>query len=264
MREYFGAFWLAAASLLVAVPAAADTIYVANNCSGEPTPCTTDFQGALDDTRYTTVQLQSQTTVSGDFLIDRSLTLTSETDTLIQTSSVFALRVEDTSTVLIERVSIEGRLAISDSSGVTVSDANVRVTDLGVQINNSDDVTLDAVYVDATDRAVDARDSNNLDIVLGCTLLSDDYAVVLSSTAAEIDDADLDGATHAVVLQDGSESLRPSGTFTDVTVASGSETTWRWEDASTSYTNVSPTPTESVSTSSNLVSLIGYTPWPTD
>ncbi len=253
--------------LLAAAPASADTVYVANNCTGEPTPCTTNLQTALDDTRYDTVSLVANSTFTGEFLIDRAMTLTGASGAEIERASgeTYALHIDDATGVTVSNLDLHGRVAINESSNVTIQTCNISNSAVAVHILASDDVTLDDVTIDDTgiDRAVEAQDSTDI-LIDASRLVADDYGVVASDSTVTVDGGTVDGGDHAVVLQDGTSSTITSSltaTNAELLAGGGNDTTWMWDRTSTSYTNCTPTPSDDVDSNANLVSLTGYTPW---
>lgn len=262
-------FGLAALAVTAAAsPAEAITIYVANNCSGQPTPCTTNLQSALDDSRYATVELLGSSTFTGDFLIDRSMTLTGTSSATIQRASgtTYALHIENTTAVDVMYITIVGRAAVKDSSDVLFKTVSISAASVALQINNSDQVQVRTCTVDAADRAIDYVDSQTATIVGGTISSDSGYAVVASSTTLSTSaSASLTGALDTVVLQDGNDhTIVPSLTATSTTFVKGTgyDHVWTWNQASRSYTTCTPSsPTEEVSTSSSLVSLISYGGW---
>ena len=261
--SYCKALVVAATILAAPMAAQAATIYVANNCSGQPTPCTTDLQSALDNTSYSAVYMVAGTGFTGDYVIGRSLVFTGGAGASITRPSggVYALRVESTSSVDVGYLTLNGRVAIYDSSDVTFAFNTVNGNTLGYQVVESDTVSLRTTTVDATDRAVDVTDSSDVEL-LGLTGTADDYGVVISSSTVSAEEVDIDGPLNTVVLQLGNLSVYPGFTAVDSTLTTGTgrATTWRWNRGQTSYTNCTPTPSESITSSTNLVGLIGYTP----
>lgn len=255
------------ATALVIAPTVAGgaTITVANNCTGQPSPCTTNLQTALDDGQYATVSVVANATFTGDYLIDRSLTLTGASGATIERPSGgdYALRVESTGTVTVEDFTITGRVAVYASSSVDLVNLDISGGTVGVQINDSDTVEVRSCTTDATDRAVDVLDSAGVTIT-GGTHSSDAYAVVGSASTVTVDDTTVDGATNSVVLQEGNDLRTPSLTATDATfvTGAGNDHVWAWDRASTSYSGCTPTsPSEDLSASGDLIDLLSYEPW---
>ena len=251
--------------LFVGANASARTYYAANNCSGQPTPCTTNLQTALEDSGYSNVYIVANSTFTGDYRISRSLTLTGGTGATIHLKSgkVYSLRVEGTSTVTVGYLTITGRVAVHASSTVNLHDLDISGTDYGVLVDSgSSGVTLDTLTIDATYRAVDLLDSSSISIVDG-VYSGGDYGVVASDATFTVSYGDIYGVHYALVLQNG--NISPYSTVTasnsSLTFATGGKTTWRWDRCSASYTNVTPSPTETVSQSSSLTGLISYDPW---
>lgn len=249
--------------VLVSLPAAAATIRVANNCSGVQSPCTTSLQGALDNTAYSRVDLVANTTFTGEFFIERTLTLAGGLGAVIQrsTNSVYALRVEATSNVSVQTTAIYGRVAIYDSVNVDFITCEVVSGDSAFLIRDSDDVQVRTSDVVATDRALDVTDSTNV-VVNGGVIDSTLYGIVASSSDVSIVLGNITGDDRAVVLQHGNVSVYPalSANGASLTSAPGRAQVWRWTRGSTAYTNMSPAPSEFVSSSSQLVSPLSFTP----
>lgn len=254
----------AALVLLLAAPAvSAATLYVDDvSCSGQPSPCTTDLQGALDDTSYDTVRLLAGSRFTGDFLIGRILELVGETGAALIASDEYALRVERTSRVVISGIEIEGRLAVYDSDIVDLVGLVVGGDSIGVQIKDSTYVTVAACEIDATSRGIDARDSAAT-LVTDSDVVSDGHGVVASSSDTTVLRGSLDADDEALVVQDGGSSTSESFDVTDATLSSVSaDEVWRHDDHTTSFSGCTPaTPDETVSSSSQLLSLVGYEPW---
>ncbi|MEZ4265886.1 MAG: hypothetical protein R3F39_05870 [Myxococcota bacterium] len=250
-------------ALFVSLPAAAATIRAANNCSGVPAPCTTSLQGALDNTSYSRVDIVANATFTGEYFIERSLTLAGASGSTIQrgTSSVYALRVETTSAVNVQTLAIYGRVAVYDSVDVDFLTCDVVSADSAFQILDSDDVQVRTSNVVAAHRALDVTDSTNV-LINGGVIDSSLYGVVASSSDISMVLGDLTGDDRAVVLQHGTVSTYPTLTANGSTLTSnpGRAQVWRWTRGSTSYTNMSPAPSEYVSSSSQLVSPLSFTP----
>lgn len=259
LKALFSIVLLASAS----ISAHARTIYVGGGtCVAMPTPCTTDLQGALDDVAYSEVTLLPQVVKTGDFVITRSLTLTGIMGAQIDASTTngYALRVESTSQVTIQTLIVDGRVAVYDSNDVTLKTVDITGGDLGFQVVASQYVTLDDCSTNVTSRGVDATDSRDITVVDG-DYEADSYGFVGSSSEFTLTSSSVHGDSHALVMQDGSAAYTPdlSATTATLTTTGGNATTWRWTQATTSYSQT--TATETVSSSGSLVSLVGYTPW---
>lgn len=256
---------LSVAILAAALPAAASTIHVANSCSGVPTPCTTNLQSALDNTRYAIVQTEANTTFTGDYRINRSMTLTGGSNSALQLGSgkTWTLRVESTSNVTISGLTVTGRIAVYNASDVTFDTVDVSSGTVGFQITGSSSVTLDTCTASNSDRAVDAQDSTTVLITRGSYDGTTNYAVVISSSTVTVTSADMYGADHTFIAQQGNGSTTPTLSASDstLTTTTGHTTTYKWTGASTSYTSCTPTPTESTTSNTRPVSLVSYTPW---
>ncbi len=250
-------------TLLVTLPATAATIRVANNCSRIPAPCTTSLQSALDDTAYSRVDLVANTTFTGEFIIERALTLAGGSGAVIQrsTSSVYALRVESTSGVNVQTTAIYGRIAVYDSVDIDFLTCEVVSGDSAFQILDSDDVQVRTSSVSAAHRAVDVTDSTNV-VINGGVFDSSLYGVVASSSDVSVVLGSITGDDRALVLQHGNVSVYPSFSANGATLTSdlGRDQVWRWSRGSTTYTNMSPAPSEYVSGTSQLVSPLSFTP----
>lgn len=250
-----------------ATPAHAAAIYVANNCTGAPTPCTTDLQGALDDTAYSSVIVVANETFTGDFLISRSVIFAGQSGAVLEraTNETYCLRVEDTSAVDIKYLQLDCQVAVYNSSNVLLYDVDITAASVGVQILDASDVTIRLSAVDGGDRGVDVLDSTAVDID-DSDVTSDDYGVVFSDSTVDITDATVHGDLHALVGQDGNTATRPDVDATDsaLTAGTGRDTTWRWTSATSSYVNCTPTPTETTSSSGDLIDLLSYTGWGSD
>lgn len=249
--------------LLVTLPATAATIRVANSCSGVPTPCTTSLQGALNNAAYSRVDLVADATFTGEFFIERSLTLAGGTGAVIQRAagSTYALRVESTSDVSVQSTAIYGRVAIYDSVNVDFITCEVVSSDSAFLIRDSDDVQVRTSEVVASDRALDVTDSTNV-VINGGTLDSTLYGVVASSSDVSVVLGSITGDERAVVLQHGNVSVYPTlaANGAALTSATGRAQVWRWTRGSTAYANMSPAPSEYVSGTSQLVSPLSFTP----
>ncbi len=254
-----------ALALVLAAPAAmASTINVhETSCSGQPTPCTTDLQAALDDPRFDTVNILANQHMEGEFLIDRSVTLQGNTGSRLEreTGETYALHIDDATTVTVTGLDILGRLAVNESSGVTLDDLHIDGGALAIHILDSDDVLIRACHLEA-DRGVENQESTNVELD-DAEVTANDYAVVASGGDIDVHGGELHGDDNTFVLQDGPGSGTSDLTATDATLTAnaGNDTTWRWNRTTSSYTNCTPTPSEDVDTSANLVSLTGYTPW---
>ncbi|MGM0576506.1 MAG: hypothetical protein ACQEXJ_12325 [Myxococcota bacterium] len=251
--------------LLAAAPASAATLYVANSCYGQPSPCTTNLQSALDDSRYDIVEIVDNATFTGDFLVDRSVDLRGNTGAGISnpTGSDYCLRVESTSTVKVRDLTLEGRVAVYDSSDVSFYTVDVDGGTLGVQIVDSSDILLRTSTVDASLRAVDAVDTVGVDVI-GGSYQGGRYALVGSDATFTTWMTSLDGGYQTVVLQDGHTRTIPDldAEDTDFTTGSSGVHVYRWSYATTTYSSCTPrSPSEAVSSSGDLVDLIGYTPY---
>ncbi|MFT7621491.1 MAG: hypothetical protein ACI9WU_000654 [Myxococcota bacterium] len=251
------------AALLVASSASAATIYVADSsCTGEPTPCTTDLQDALDDTRFDVVHLLTGSIIYGDYQITRALTFEAGASAGLRPSGteLSVLHVEDTSNVTIDGLIFQGRVNVDNSSTVLLRDCSVDTSHVSVHVVDST-VTLLDTTVDATDRAIEALDSTVT--IDGCDLDATDYAVVANGSSITVDGGTAHGDDNAFVLQDGSGATGTSLTATDAALtANGSnDTTWMWYRATTSYTNCTPTPSNDVDSPASLVTWTGFVPW---
>ncbi len=255
---------VAAALITTAGSAQAAAVYVASSCSGAPSPCVTDLQGALDNTSYSSVIIVANETFTGDFLISRSLILAGQSGAKIQraTNETYCLRVEDTSTVDIKYLDLDGRVAVYNSSDVLLYDVTIDAAAVARQVKDASDVTVRLSAVDGGDRGVDLLDSTAVDID-DSSVTSAGYGVVFSDSTVDITDSTVHGDSNALVGQDGNTATRPDVDAFDsaLTAGSGNDTTWRWTSATASYTNCSPTPTETTSSSPDLVSLLSYTGW---
>lgn len=254
----------AVAVLLSAGTASAATIYVANNCAGQRSPCTTNLQSALDDTSYATVGIVGSSTFTGDFVIQRTLALRGLSGASLQRESggTYCLRVEGATNVVIDNVDLTGTLAIYDSNIVTVDDLTITGGDVAVQILDSDDVLLNDVVATASTRAVDVLDTASVSVV-DSDLTADSYALVASSSGVTVTRGTITGDSHVFVLQDGNDPRYSTLDAEDATLntSGGSETTWAWNRVTTAYTGCSPTPTELLTSTADLIDLISYTPY---
>ena len=263
MRRFF-----ATLCLVCGLPslAGAATYYVAEDCRDEGSPCTTNLQTALDSTAYDTVEIVANATLTGDFLIDRALTLQGAAGAALvrESGGTYVLRIEDVVGVVVKDLDVTGRIGISGSRDVLLDTLVVDGGSLAIQLDDAEDVLLDSLTVTATERAVDAVDT--LDLTLsGGSYDSDDYALVASSSTVTTTSVTLDGTDNAVVLQDGNAATTPSlaATSTIFVVPVHIDHVWMWDDATTSYTSCTPSsPSEDQETSGDLVSLIGYQPFP--
>ncbi|MCB9730044.1 MAG: hypothetical protein H6744_10250 [Deltaproteobacteria bacterium] len=250
-------------ALLLSVPASAATIYVANTCAGAPTPCTTSLQDALDNSAYSRVELVANAGFTGDFLIERSMTLAGGSGSYIQRApgSLYTLRVESTTDVTLSTVTMLGRVAVYNSTDVDFLTCEVVSGDSGIQILESDDVQVRSTAIYAADRAIDATDTTALALV-GGDIDGGLYGVVLSSTTGTMVVGTFHGDTHALVLQKGNIStlsnLAVNGST--LTANSGNDQVWRWTRATVTYQNVSPLPSSHTSSTSVLDSPLSYTP----
>lgn len=259
MRAALGAAILL---LLSAGAAQAAAIYTATDCTGEPTPCTTDLQHALDNTSYDTVVVLSGERFVGDYLIDRGLTLRGQTGSELEASTAngYALRIETTSWVTVETLLVDGRLAVYDSNDITLDTVTVTGDDIGLQVKDVSDLDITDSSFDASDRAVDVLDSVGL-VVTTSDLTSGSYGIVQSSSRVSVTNTDVYGTDRAVVLQDGNNSTLPRITATngDIGCNGTEEEAWVWDRSTRTYSGT--TVTEEVTTTSDLVSLLGYVPW---
>lgn len=261
----FLATLIAVTALAASAPASAAVLYVADNCTGQPTPCTTDLGSALDDSAYSTVEIVANTTIEGDFLIDRSMVLRGNTGSEIAhpTDSDYALRVESTSDVEVYDLVIDGQLAVYDSVDVELSSLEVYGQDLGVQIVDSVDVLIGFTDIWSDLRGIEARDSDGITVFVG-TIDGGRYGIVASDSTVDTWGPSLHGDYFAVVLQEGTSNwIRPifDGLTTTLTSNLYWEV-WRWDTALTYYDDCTPaSPSELVSSSGDMAGLIGYTPY---
>lgn len=242
--------------------ASAASISVAEDCSGVSGACTTNLQAALDDSTYADVVLLTNVVKTGDFLIDRSLVLRGLAGSSVRagSGSAYALRVERTSVVLVDGLDLVGQVAVYDSTDVVFEAVDLDADAIGLQIFDSSDVEIQDSTISADDRAIDVLDSTAV-LVTGGGLTSGLYGVVGSSARVTVDDVDVFGASHAVVLQDGHNSTLPRlwAYSSDLTTDPGNTSTWAWDRSSRTYSGTPATETET--TVPDLVTLIGYTPW---
>ncbi len=252
-------------ALLATAPATAAnaaSISVADDCTGVSGACTTDLQAALDDSSYADVVLLANVVKTGDFLVDRTVVLRGLSGSSIRSGSGsdYALRVEGATDVLVDGLDLVGQVAVYDSTDVVFDTVDLSGADIGLQIRDSSDVEVQDSTIDADDRAVDVLDSTAI-LVSGGGLTSGLYGIVGSSARVTVDDADVFGASHSVVLQDGNNSTLPKivAYSSDLTTDPGNTTSWVWDRSNRTYSGTPATETET--TVGDLVSLIGYTPW---
>lgn len=242
--------------------AAARTIYVANDCSGQSTPCTTNLQSALDNGAYNVVSMVGSSTFTGNFIIDRTLTLDGNGVTTVQRNSgeTWVLRVEDASSVTLVDFDAIGRIGVSNSTSVTVDGIDITGNEAGLLVVDCTGVDIDSSDITGY-RAVSVQNSTGVNFDTS-TLTGTDFGLVASDAEVYAISTDMDGGRNAVVLQDGDETWDPDFEADSCSLTNGTayEHVWTWDQASRTYSHT--TVDEVVSTSANLVSTISYPEWP--